>query len=91
MVNCNATIYSDTDSGDEVYIFFRQQQVDWDPPDTVVLVGTGSSMGAAADVCCQHVIFFASQASVEDWAKAHLEIEHMIFGQETAVQQPDNS
>ncbi len=40
MVNCNATIYSDTDSDDGVYIFFRQQQVNWYPPDTVVLVGT---------------------------------------------------
>jgi hypothetical protein len=58
MVNCNVTIYSDTDSGDEVYILFRQQQVNWDPPDTAVLVRTGSPMGAAADVCCQYVNFF---------------------------------
>jgi len=86
MVNCNATIYSDTDSGDGVYIFFRQQQVNWYPPDTVVLIGTESPMGAAADVCCQHVNFFASQASAEDWAKAHPEIEHTISDQETAVQ-----
>ncbi|KAK4938775.1 hypothetical protein LTR66_015066, partial [Elasticomyces elasticus] len=37
MVDSNATIYTSTNSGDEVCVTFRQQQVRWDPREAVVL------------------------------------------------------
>ncbi|KAK5019263.1 hypothetical protein LTR39_000488 [Cryomyces antarcticus] len=86
MVDSDATIYSSTDSGDEICVTFRQQHVSWDPPEAVVLVGTESPTGAAADVCCQHMNFFASQTIAETWAKAHPEIEGAVLDQGRAVQ-----
>ncbi|KAK5074558.1 hypothetical protein LTR70_010154 [Exophiala xenobiotica] len=86
MANSDATIYSSTDSGIEVRVIFRQQQISWDPPETVVLIGTETPAGAAADVCCQHVNFFANRTTAEAWAKAHPEIEGTILSQGRAIQ-----
>ncbi|KAK5309427.1 hypothetical protein LTR70_010296 [Exophiala xenobiotica] len=86
MVNGDATIYSSTDSGDKIRVTFRQQQVSWNPPEAVVLLGRESSTGAAADVCCQHVNFFVSRIVAESWAKAHPKIDQTIVDQERAVQ-----
>jgi hypothetical protein len=86
MVNSDATICSDTDSSNEVRIIFRQPEVSWDLPETVVLVGTESYTGAVADICCQYVNFFTSQTIAEAWAKAYPQIEHVVLDQSRAVQ-----
>ena len=86
MTHSDVTIYSSTDSGDKIRVTFRQQQVSWDPQETVVILGTMSSTGAAADVCCQHVNFFVSRTAAEAWVQGHPGMDQTILDQERAVQ-----
>lgn len=86
MVHSDATLRSRTESGDEICVIFHQQQVSWDPPDTVVFVGTASHTGAAADVCCEYVNFFVSRTIADAWVQAHPEITGTIIDQQRAVQ-----
>jgi hypothetical protein len=66
----------------------------WDPVTAVVLVGQQAGCGpceepdarrAAADVCCDHINFFASVAGADAWLQAHPEVTGPILDQQAAL------
>lgn len=86
MAHSDATIHSRTESGDVICVSFHGQLVSWDPPETVVVIGTVSPTGAAADVCCEYVNFFVCRTAADAWLQAHPEVTGTILDQAQAVQ-----
>ncbi len=59
----------------------------WHPATAVVFVGRTASecAGPSADICCDHINFFTSQAAAEAWATGRPEITGGILSQNRAL------
>jgi Alkylmercury lyase len=56
----------------------------WQPAGTVVYIGSRSSPGPAATVCCDALNFFTSTASARTWAREHPDVTGNIASQSRA-------
>lgn len=60
-------------------------QASWAPGTAVVFAGQQAD-GAAAEVCCGHVNFFASAEAAEAWAAAHPQVTGRVLDQDRALE-----
>lgn len=97
MLATTATIHStDPHTGQAITVIVDPEglHATWDPVTAVVVVGQEAGCGpceepdapgAAADVCCDHINFFASPASADVWLHAHPGVTGQVLDQQAAL------
>lgn len=83
-----AAVITSTDpvTGDPVTVTATGGRMEWQPTTGVVFVGRRCCDGPAADVCCDALNFFTSDATAEQWAAEHPDVVGQVLDQADAEQ-----
>jgi len=78
---------SDPVSGEAVLVRMHRtgEPISWTPADAVVIAGSVPVVGSAAEICCQHVHFFASAKTADEYARAHPQLAAVVVDIPTAA------
>ncbi|MET9953644.1 organomercurial lyase [Streptomyces sp. NPDC006339] len=87
MLDQNTVITSsDPVTAEPVTVTVTGETTLWEPTSAVVFVGRRQASGPAAQVCCDALNFFTSEASARTWAEAHPHVKGGIVSQARAEQ-----